>query len=72
MCFGAIYWARLDRVVYASTQDDAAAAGFDDAHIYEELDREPEARSIPMRQHLRNEAAKAFEAWHEYDGRVEY
>lgn len=72
MCFGAIYWARLDRVFYASTQDDAAAAGFDDAHIYEELSHPPASRSIPMRQHLRDEAGRAFEAWRQHDERVEY
>jgi tRNA(Arg) A34 adenosine deaminase TadA len=30
----AIYWARLDRVYYAATCDDAAAAGFDDRNFY--------------------------------------
>src|SRR5579871_1213212 len=29
MCMGAIYWARLARVYYASTRDDAAGLGFD-------------------------------------------
>ena len=37
MCLGAIYWARPDRVYYAGTREDAAAAGFDDALIYAEL-----------------------------------
>ena len=37
MCLGAIYWARPDRVFYAATASDAAAAGFDDSFIYEEL-----------------------------------
>ena len=37
MCLGAIYWARPDRVYYAATAGDAAAAGFDDSFIYEEL-----------------------------------
>jgi guanine deaminase len=37
MCLGAIYWARPARVFYASTAADAAAAGFDDAFIYDEL-----------------------------------
>ena len=72
MCLGAIYWARLSRVVYASTQADAAAAGFDDAHIYEELDRPPAERAIPMHQHLRNEAARVFAAWEAYEERVAY
>src|SRR5215471_4519746 len=31
MCLGAIYWARPERIIYASTAADAASAGFDDA-----------------------------------------
>jgi tRNA(Arg) A34 adenosine deaminase TadA len=72
MCLGAIYWARLDRVVYASTRTDAANAGFDDAHIYDELERPPDARTLPMAQCLRDEAQRAFEAWAAYDDRTEY
>jgi len=34
MCLAAIYWARLDRVYYANTRDDAAGIGFDDAFFY--------------------------------------
>ena len=34
MCLGAIYWARPERVYFAATQEDAAAAGFDDRFIY--------------------------------------
>ena len=35
MCFSAIHWAHLDRVVYCNTKADAAAIGFDDAFITE-------------------------------------
>ncbi len=72
MCLGAIYWARLDRVVYAAAQADAAAAGFDDAFIYEEIGRPPEARRIPMTPALRAEAQRPFEAWRRSEGRAEY
>ena len=60
MCMGAIYWARPDRVVYAGTRQDAAAAGFDDAIIYDELTRPPEARRIPMIPLLREEGQRPF------------
>ncbi len=72
MCLGAIYWARLDRVVYAATQADAAEAGFDDEHIYQEIGKAPADRRIPMHQHLGTEAQRPFEAWRDYDDRVEY
>ena len=34
MCFGAIHWARLDRVYYGATSRDAAKIGFDDEKFY--------------------------------------
>src|SRR5579864_1606998 len=37
MCLGAIFWARPSRVFYAATHTDAAAAGFDDSFIYEQI-----------------------------------
>lgn len=72
MCVGAIYWARLDRVVYAATQADADAAGFDDEHIYDELARPPGNRRIPMVQKDSVDAQQPFQAWRNYEERVEY
>lgn len=63
MCLGAIYWARPNRVYYASTASDAAAAGFDDAFIYDELQVPPEKRRIPMMELQRAEALVIFQEW---------
>jgi guanine deaminase len=63
MCFGAIYWARPARVFYAGTASDAAAAGFDDAFIYDELKRAGSQRTIRMRQILHEESRCIFSAW---------
>ena len=35
MCFSAIHWAHLDRVVYCNTKEEAAEIGFDDSLITE-------------------------------------
>jgi tRNA(Arg) A34 adenosine deaminase TadA len=63
MCLGAIYWARPERVFYAGTAADAAAAGFDDAFIYDELKLPLTARRVPMDELLREEAEAVFKAW---------
>jgi tRNA(Arg) A34 adenosine deaminase TadA len=64
MCFGALYWARPDRIFYANTKDDAAAIGFDDHFIYEQLEIEDYAkRKIPMIKIDLPEAISVFEAW---------
>lgn len=72
MCLGAIYWAHLDRVLYAGTRTEAADAGFDDAHIYDEIARPPAERSIPMQRCLPEGGQRPFEAWGAYEDRVAY
>jgi tRNA(Arg) A34 adenosine deaminase TadA len=72
MCMGALYWARPERVFYASDREDAAAAGFDDQFIYDELARAVEARDLEIH-HLEVEGAgDEFGAWRSKDDRVEY
>jgi tRNA(Arg) A34 adenosine deaminase TadA len=63
MCFAAIYWARLERIYYAATCQDATVAGFDDAPFYKQLALPPDRRSIHMVQDLRDEACEAFRGW---------
>lgn len=72
MCLGAIYWARPDKVFYACTKDDAAAIGFDDDFIYQEIELSPAQRSIPMQQHLQQEGLAAFVAWQNKPDKTEY
>lgn len=72
MCMGAVYWARLDRVVYAATRAEAAEAGFDDHHIYEEIEKPPADRQLSMERCAENDARRPFEAWAQYDEREEY
>jgi guanine deaminase len=63
MCLAAIYWSRLERIVYAAACDVAAAAGFDDTFFYDELRLEPAARRVPMRQDDSPDARALFEEW---------
>ena len=61
MCLGAIYWAHLDKIYYANDRKDAAAIGFDDDFIYQEMELL-----------LPEEAKKAFEMWAESTDKTEY
>lgn len=72
MCLGAIYWARIDKVVFANTTSDARNIGFNDALIYEEISRPSQERKVEFREILREEALKAFKAWEESENKVEY
>ena len=72
MCLSAIYWARLDRLYYANTRADAARIGFADDHIYREIGLPLEARAIPARRLLAEEADAAFREWEEKPDKVAY
>ena len=72
MCFGAAYWARVDRIVHAATRLDAAAAGFDDAAIYADIEVPPEQRALTTVRILASEGGRPFEAWAANPDRVPY
>jgi guanine deaminase len=72
MCLGALYWSRAERVFFASRREDAAAAGFDDAFIYQELNLPFEARRLPLIPLMRADAAAVFQAWNASPHRVPY
>jgi tRNA(Arg) A34 adenosine deaminase TadA len=72
MCLGAIYWARPDRVFYAATASDAAAAGFDDSFIYEELKRAQTDRRIPLEPMMREAGLEPLREWTQKNDRIRY
>ena len=72
MCLSAIYWARIDKIYYANTRDDAQKINFDDSLIYSELLTNVKKRKIPMFQMMRDEALKAFELWGKKTDKVKY
>jgi tRNA(Arg) A34 adenosine deaminase TadA len=72
MCLGAIYWTRPSRIFYASSAAEAAAAGFDDQFIYEEMKLPAGERRIPMTQMLREESLPIFAAWAKQPNRLAY
>ena len=63
MCLGAIYWSRPAAIFYAGTREDAADAGFDDEHFYDELDKPNQDRQLKMVNLLRDEARSVFQNW---------
>ena len=72
MCLGAIYWARPDAVYFANERGEAAAAGFDDAFIYDEIELLPGDRRIRMNRVEVDGAGEPFRLWHMKTDRVEY
>jgi guanine deaminase len=72
MCLGAIYWARLEKVYFACSRHDAAAANFDDSFIYDEISILPHERSIAMLHLNLPNATQPFNIWAEKRDKVLY
>jgi tRNA(Arg) A34 adenosine deaminase TadA len=72
MCLSAIYWARIPQVYYGNTRADAAAIGFDDDFIYQQVPLAPEARTVKMERLLRDEAQIAFREWANKTDKIRY
>lgn len=72
MCLSAIWWARIGLVWYGNDRKDAAAIGFDDDALYQEVARPVEARHLPLKRLLAAEAAGVFRAWEEKPDKVAY
>lgn len=72
MCFGAVYWARLDRIFFAAYHSDAAEADFDDSFIYSELEKAPAQRTIPMHQLERDAGISLFDEWLRLENKTSY
>ena len=72
MCLGALYWARPDRIFFAATHDEAAAAGFDDSFIYRQIAVPHSQRSIPMFHVADEHATRPFEEWISKPDKTEY
>lgn len=72
MCLGAIYWSRLAQVYFTSSRNDAAAAGFDDSFIYDEINLVPGSRRISMHQVSLPDSLIPFQRWQENPGKIAY
>ncbi len=72
MCLGAILWARIDRLVYANSRDEAAQAGFNDADFWAEARAWPNARRLVCEHQPREAARAVFDGWTRKADRIEY
>ena len=72
MCLAALYWSRCRAIFYGNTAQDAAAAGFDDRFLYDEVRRPMGERQIPIVRVLGDEAIASFEEWKKSTERIDY
>lgn len=72
MCLMAACWAQVSAIYFAADRNDAAAIGFADARLYEELSGSCERPGFQKVQLLRDEAAAMMQTWRAQPGKVMY
>jgi guanine deaminase len=72
MCMGAIYWARLKRLVFAAGKQQAEKAGFDDTFIYKEILLPYNQRKLETEQIVLQEDNLPFNLWINSENKKEY
>jgi guanine deaminase len=72
MCLGAIYWAGIKKVVYASDRTDAAGAGFSDNLIYREIMLDPAERKVVFIRMTDMGEKEVFKKWDELENKIPY
>jgi len=63
MCLGAIYWARIEKIYFASNRIQASKINFDDDFIYSEISLDINKRKIKAEQLLESEGEALFQKW---------
>lgn len=64
MCFAAIHWARIGRIVFGGSIEDAKMYGFNELAISNQSLKETGKLQVALHPHfLRNDALRLFEYW---------
>ena len=72
MCLGAVYWAGISQIYYGNSREDAGKYGFDDSHIYQQIDMALDKRQVRFTRILGKEAIEAFNYWDQKSDKIEY
>jgi len=72
MCLGAIYWARIKKLFYSATREDAHNAGFDDSIIYNEFALHHDDRNIKITRVKDGDAQTPFSLWKSNPDKIRY
>lgn len=68
MCYSCIRWARIDKIYYSNTREDAHDIGFSDKDIYDEIQN----KNLKLVQIYDKTSKEAFDLWCDDTNKKEY
>ena len=63
MCLAAIYWARIEQIIFAATRLDVEKIGFIDRELYREICTPANERSLPIHREGQDAAVEIMRRW---------
>jgi len=72
MCFAAIHWAKIKKLYYGSSRNDAANIDFDDKYIYDVIKGTAKKLQVKVIQINREESLEPFRKWKIKTDRIKY
>lgn len=72
MCYAAIHWAKIKKVYYGCTREDAGRIGFDDQYIYDVISGIETKKKVEMIQIDKDICLKPFMEWEQKIDRKQY
>lgn len=72
MCFAAIHWAKMKKLYYGCTREDAARIGFDDKYIYDVISGIASKQQVEVVHLYSDLFIKPFEQWEKNLNKIQY
>lgn len=72
MCFAAIHWAKMTRLYFGCSRQDAADIGFDDNYIYEVIQGKAKQLAVTVSQIEKEQCLLPFAEWQDKMDKVQY
>ena len=72
MCYSAVHWAKIKKLYYGATRQDAAAIGFDDQYLYEVLANQRVDEQLSLWPLDRDGCPEVFKAYEKDGERTAY
>jgi len=72
MCFSAIHWAKMKKLYFGCTRDDAAKIGFDDKFIYDIIQGKAAKKQVKAVHLDRKDCLNLFKEWQNKNDKKQY